>query len=177
MIKTDYEVRAKEFIKEFAPYLKGIRVTRSNSYKVHDAVRRFNIDKKRKVKVDSGASRIVLITSDYVVKLDFGTTWAGNSKTEMLGYQKAQKDGYEYLLAKISLYKYHNRSFFIMPRARVAATLTWEGQKRLWCKLTKGEQRYLRENFEDLHDSNWGSLNGRPVLIDYAWNDFKKYLL
>lgn len=177
MIKSDYEVRAKEFIKEFAPYLKGIHVTRSNSYKVRDAVRRFNVDKKRNVKVDSGASRIVLITSDYVVKLDFGTTWAGNSKTEMLGYQQAQKDGYEYLLAKISLYKYRNRSFFIMPRARVAATLTWQGQKKLWFKLTEGEREYLRKNFEDLHDSNWGSLNGRPVLIDYAWNDFKKYLL
>mgnify|MGYP003418272105 CR=1 FL=1 len=176
MIKTDYEVRAKAFIKEFAPYLKGIRVTRSNSYKIRDAVRRFNVDKKRNVKVDSGASRIVLITSDYVVKLDFGTTWAGNSKSEMLGYQQAQKDGYEYLLAKISLYKYHNRSFFIMPRARVAGTLTWQGQKKLWFKLTDKEQDYLRNNFDDLHNNNWGSLNGRPVLIDYAWNDFK-YLL
>lgn len=176
MTKNDYEVRAKEFIKEFAPYLKGIRVTKSNSYKIHDAVRRFNVDKKRKVKVASGASRIAFITSDYVVKLDFGTTWAGNSKTEMLGYQQAQKDGYEYLLAKISLYKCRNRSFFIMPRARVAETLTWQGQKRLWDKLAEGEQRYIRDNFGDLHSNNWGSLNGRPILIDYAWNDFK-YLL
>lgn len=89
MIKNDYEVRAKKFIKEFAPYLKGIRITKSNSYKICDAVRRFNADKKRNVKVDSGVSRIVLITSDYVIKLDFGTTWAGNSETEMLGYQQA----------------------------------------------------------------------------------------
>lgn len=176
MIKNDYEVRAKEFIKEFAPYLKGIRIAKYNSYKIHDAVRRFNSDKKRNVKVASGASRIALITSDYVVKLDFGTTWAGNSKTEMLGYQQAQKDGYEYLLAKISLYKYRNRSFFIMPRARVAETLTFKGQRRLWFKLTEDERKYIRDNFEDLHDNNWGSLNGRPVLIDYAWNDFK-YLL
>ena len=176
MIKTDYEVRAKAFIKEFAPYLKGIRVTRSNSYKIYDAVRRFNVDKKRNVKVASGASRIALITSDYVVKLDFGTTWAGNSKTEMLGYQQAQKDGYEYLLAKISLYKCCNRSFFIMPRARVAETLTWRGQKRLWDKLTEDERRYIHDNFEDLHENNWGSLNGKLILIDYAWNNFK-YLL
>ena len=176
MIKTDYEVRAKAFIKEFAPYLKGIRVTRSNSYKIYDAVRRFNVDKKRNVKVASGASRIALITSDYVVKLDFGTTWAGNSKTEMLGYQQAQKDGYEYLLAKISLYKCCNRSFFIMPRARVAETLTWRGQKRLWNKLTEDERRYIHDNFEDLHENNWGSLNGKLILIDYAWNNFK-YLL
>ena len=176
MIKTDYEVRAKAFIKEFAPYLKGIRVTRSNSYRIYDAVRRFNVDKKRNVKVASGASRIALITSDYVVKLDFGTTWAGNSKTEMLGYQQAQKDGYEYLLAKISLYKCCNRSFFIMPRARVAETLTWRGQKRLWDKLTEDERSYIRDNFEDLHENNWGSLNGKLILIDYAWNNFK-YLL
>ena len=176
MIKTDYEVRAKAFIKEFAHYLKGIRVTRSNSYKIYDAVRRFNDDKKRNVKVASGASRIALITSDYVVKLDFGTTWAGNSKTEMLGYQQAQKDGYEYLLAKISLYKCCNRSFFIMPRARVAETLTWRGQKRLWDKLTEDERRYIHDNFEDLHENNWGSLNGKLILIDYAWNNFK-YLL
>lgn len=176
MIKNDYEIRAKEFVKEFAPYLKGIRVTKPNSYKVHDAVHRFNTDKKRNVKVASGASRIVFITSDYVVKLDFGTTWAGNSKSEMLGYQQAQKDGYEYLLAKISLYKCRNRSFFIMPRARVAETLTFKGQRRLWLKLTEDERKYIRDNFEDLHDNNWGSLNGRPVLIDYAWNDFKRLL-
>ena len=176
MVKSDYEVRAQQFIKEFAPYLKGIRVSKSNSYKVREAVRKFNADKNRNIKVASGASRIALITSDYVVKLDFGTTWAGNSATEMRGYEQAKKDGYEYLLAKISLYKCRNRKFYIMPRARVAETLTWKGQKRLWYKLTEDEQRYIRNNFEDLHDSNWGSLHGRPVLIDYAWNDFK-YLL
>lgn len=177
MIKNDYEVRAKKFIKEFAPYLKGIRITKSNSYKICDAVRRFNADKKRNVKVDSGVSRIVLIASDYVIKLDFGTTWAGNSETEMLGYQQAQKDGFEYLLAKISLYKYRNRSFFIMPRARVATTLTWGSQRKLWHRLTENERRCLCDNFEDLHKNNWGSLHGKLVLIDYAWNDFKKYLL
>lgn len=176
MIKSDYEVRAQKFIKEFAPYLKGIRVAKYNSYKIHDAVRRFNVDKKRNVKVASGVSRIALIASDYVAKLDFGTTWAGNSATEMLGYKQAKKDGYEYLLAKISFYKYRNRKFYIMPRARVAETLTWQGQKKLWYKLTEDEQRYICDHFEDLHDSNWGSLRGRPVLIDYAWNDFK-YLL
>ena len=176
MVKSDYEVRAQQFIKEFAPYLKGIRVSKSNSYKVREAVRKFNADKNRNIKVASGASRIALITSDYVVKLDFGTTWAGNSATEMRGYEQAKKDGYEYLLAKISLYKCRNRKFYIMPRARVAETLTWQGQKKLWYKLTEDEQRYIRNNFEDLHDSNWGSLHGRPVLIDYAWNDFK-YLL
>lgn len=176
MIKTDYEVRAKAFIKEFAPYLKGIRVTRSNSYKIYDAVRRFNIDKKRNVKVASGASRIALITSDYVVKLDFGTTWAGNSKTEMRGYEQAKNDGYEYLLAKISLYKYGNRKFYIMPRAKVAITLTRKTQISLWQKLTEDEQKYIHKNFEDLHENNWGSLHGRLVLIDYAWNEFK-YLL
>lgn len=176
MFKSDYEVRAQQFINEFAPYLKGVRVNKSNSHKVREAVRRFNVDKKRNVKVASGASRIVLITSDYVVKLDFGTTWAGNSATEMRGYEQAKKDGYEYLLAKISLYKCRNRKFYIMPRARVAGTLTWQGKQRLWFKLTKEEQKYISDNFEDLHDSNWGSLHGRPVLIDYAWNDFK-YLL
>ena len=176
MIKTNYEVRAQAFIKEFAPYLKGIRITKSNLHLVRDAVRRFNVDKKRNIKVASGASRIALITSDYVVKLDYRTTWAGNSHTEMQGYEQAKKDGYDYLLAKISLYKYRNRCFFIMPRARVAETLTFKGQKRLWFKFTEDERKYIRDNFEDLHDSNWGSLHGRPVLIDYAWNDFK-YLL
>ena len=173
MIKTDYEVRARAFIKEFAPYLKGIRITKSNLHLVRDAVRRFNVDKKRSVKVANGASRIVFITSDYVVKLDYGITWAGNSKSELLGYLKAKEDGYEYLFAKISPFKCRNRNFYIMPRARVAETLTFKGQKRLWFKFTKDERKYIRDNFEDLHDSNWGSLSGKPVLIDYAWNDFK----
>ena len=173
MIKSDYEKRAQQFIKEIAPYLKGIRINKSNSHKIREAIRQFNVDKKRNVKIDSGASRIVFITSDYVVKLDFGTTWAGNSATEMRGYAQAEEDGYEYLLAKISLYKYHNRKFYIMPRARVAETFTFMGRERLWAKLAKDEVRYIRDNFSDIHESNWGSLNGRPVLIDYAWNDYK----
>ena len=173
MIKTDYEVRAQAFIREFAPYLKGIRITKSSLHLVRDAVRRFNVDKKRSVKVANGASRIVFITSDYVIKLDYGVTWAGNSKSELLGYLKAKEDGYEYLLAKISPFKCRNRNFYIMPRARVASTLTAMGQNRIWNKFTEHERKYLLKNFEDLHEYNWGSLHGRPVLIDYAWNDFK----
>ena len=177
MIKNDYEVRAKKFINEFAPYLKGIRITKSNSHAITKVkfyyIVRSNKNNARNTRINFNIALLIDIKAANCLT----NSWAGNSKTEMLGYQQAQKDGFEYLLAKISLYKYRNRSFFIMPRAKVATTLAWKSQERLWYKLTEDERRYLRDNFEDLHRNNWGSLNGKLVLIDYAWNDFKKYLL
>ena len=173
MIKNDYEVRAKKFIQDFAPYLKGIRLSHGNKYKVYDAVRRFNVDKKRNVKVASGASRIALITSDYVIKLDLGTTWAGNCKSEMLEYLSAQQRGFEHLLAKITHYKYKNRNFYIMPKATVAENLTFRTQRKLFDSLSDEEREYLRENIQDIHNANWGSLNGKFIVIDYAWNCFR----
>lgn len=173
MIKNNYEVRAQKFIKEFAPYLKGIRVSKNNLYKIQSAVRQFNVDKKRNVKVSSGVSRVVLITSDYVIKLDLGTTWAGNSKSEMRAYVHAQSLGFEHLLAKITHYKHKNRNFYIMPRVKVAYDLRYETRNRLYVSLSDEEKNYLRENIDDMHDANWGSLNGEFIVIDYAWNDFK----
>lgn len=173
MIKNDYEVRAKKFIKEFAPYLKGIRVCKANKHLISMAVRQFNAEKKRNVKIASGTSRIAFITSDYVIKLDLGTTWAGNSRSEMLAYAQAVQDGYDYLFAKISHYKYRGRNYYIMPKAKIADSYRLSNQRNLWRSLSEDGRKYLDENINDLHNSNWGVIKGKVVIIDYAFNDFR----
>ena len=174
MIKNDYETRAKKFIREITPYLKGIAANKANLYKIRAAVEKFNNEKHRKVIVSSGASRIVLVTSDYVIKLNCGTTWAGNCETELLAYNKTKEAGYEYLLAKISYYRFGNRNYYIMPRATIAEELLFDYTVRLWKQLSEDELHWLRDNFYDIHDANWGTLNGKLVIIDYAFNGFRK---
>ena len=174
MIKNDYEIRAKKFIREIAPYLKGISVNKANLYKIRSAVAKFNNEKHRKVIVSSGASRIVFVTSDYVIKLNCGTTWAGNCETELLAYNKTKEAGYEYLLAKISHYKFRNRNYYIMPRATIAEELSCAYADRLWKQLSEDELHWLHDNFYDMHSANWGTLNGKLVIIDYAFNRFRK---
>ena len=70
-MKKSYETRAKKFIRDFFPYL-----AKELDYAVHPlagamrAVTDFNLAHHRNVEVRNGATRIVFITSDYVVKME-----------------------------------------------------------------------------------------------------------
>lgn len=172
MIKNNYEARAQKFIQELYPYLHNIRISSNSMWKIRKAVDKFNKEKNRKVLVFSGASRVVFVTSDYVVKLDKNTAWAGNSARELLAYERAVNEGYEHLFAKISSFKHKHRTFYIMPRAKIAMNLSYKRQSKLWKSLTKAETNFINENISDLHDENWGTLHGKFIVFDYAWNYF-----
>ena len=71
-MKSSYIDRAKKFIAQIYPYI--IAYVKNNTvYHYERAVRAFNIEHHRKVKVHNGAVRVVFITSDYVVKLVYDT--------------------------------------------------------------------------------------------------------
>ena len=109
-MKTNYEVRAKKFIQQVADYIENCYVPDD----FNEAIERYNEAKKRHVRVESGACRVVLITSDYVVKIDYNPQKIeifGGCEDEYEFYQYAKDDGYEYLFAKSqSLYTMGARS-------------------------------------------------------------------
>lgn len=166
-MKTSYEVRAKKFIQQIAEYLK-------NCYMPDDferAIKRYNEAKKRHVRVESGACRVVLITSDYVVKIDYNPTkiqYFGGCEDECEFYRRAEDDGYEYLFAKITKFVCHGRAFYIMPR------IGGIGLDKM-TNWSIDEEEYVYNNVEDLHEWNIGYKNNIGIVIDYACNEYMRH--
>ena len=142
-----YEERAMDFIKEL------YEVKGKNTFEKNYGVRRIvaeylSLHPRRRVKVEEGAARTAIITSDYVIY--------------------ACDHGMEYLLAKPTRFKYKRMNFYIYPRAKVYLDMT--RPKRWYDELTYNEQSFVDE-ICDLHAGNIGFLHGRLCIIDYAMNN------
>ena len=159
-MKNNYEVRAMKFITLIAPYIAGC----VDKWDYFYAVARFNHDYKRNVKVCNGATRIALITSDYVIKFNYGKRVRdyGGCRDEMRMYKRAEKDGYAYLFAKITAKIYNHKTYYIMPK------ISYIGRGGMWKHLSCDEYDYICDNLYDMHEYNYGYKNGKPVIIDYA---------
>lgn len=166
-MKNGYEVRAQKFIQKFYEFY-------AENIDIDDACFYFNSTyHNQKIHVESGATRHALITSDYVIKIDKKpngyTKRFGTCKTEYKNYQIAVRDGFEYMFAKITVYKYMGITWYIMPRVK--------GIGDKCCRdatyyMTKREKEWIAENgFFDLHYNNYGWKNRHIVLIDYASRD------
>lgn len=159
-----YEVRAQKFIQQIFPFLDDL----TDKFMVNEGVWAFNYTHKRKVRVSSGLTRIALITSDYVVKFDYDKEQIrtfGGCEDEMEIYDEAEADGFEYLFAKITPYKYEGYTFYIMPRIKGVG----RGFDDAWEYLTDAETDWLCEHrVADLHCHNFGWRNGHVCLIDYG---------
>lgn len=160
----NYEERAKDFVKEIFPYIKEC----TEPWEAEDKVDEFNASFSRAVRVNHGIARIALITSDYVVKFNYDqyeVESVGGGEEEVEMYANAVRDGFDYLLAKITRYEYNGRTFYIMPRIRGVGTghgyaqMYMTREERLWCQ---------RWQLSDLHCNNYGFRNGHICLIDYA---------
>lgn len=163
-----YEERAMDFIKEL------YEVKGNNTFKKNYGVRRIvaeylSLHPRRRVKVEEGAARTTIITSDYVIKIDTGyPDTYGGCEQEMEFYDYACDHGMEYLLAKPTLFKYKRINFYIYPRVRVQTSMK---HRRDWySELTYDEQSFVDE-ICDLHAGNIGFLHGRLCIIDYAMNN------
>jgi len=166
-MKTNYEIRAKKFIQQIAEYIENCYMP--NDF--NEAIERYNEAKKRHVRVESGSCRIVLITSDYVVKVDYNPAQIknfGGCEDEYEFYQHAEDDGYEYLFAKITKFMYNGRAFYIMPR------IGGIGSDKL-THWSIDEEEYVYNNVEDLHEWNIGYKNNIGIVIDYACNEFMRH--
>jgi hypothetical protein len=160
MKKNSYEERAKRFIAQIFPYLDECYDHEEREY----AVAQFNEDYHRKVFYTHGMSRYALVTSDYVVKVDYQATRWGNCEDEMELYEEAERDGFAYLFAKISRYDYEGVSFYIMPRIYGIGRFFYDADEY----LTAEESDWCWDHVRDLHNENYGWKNGHVIIFDYA---------
>lgn len=163
-MKSNYITRAKKFLAQIAPYLERFK-------NVNEAVCEFNYDHRRNVIVKRGMTRYALLSSDYVVKWDYNEQHVqrfGGCENEFSIYQQAENAGYGYLFAQITPVEGYKKKFYIMPRIDKIAMDA--GKDCIDEYLTEDEQEYIYWDLcvGDIHDENWGFLNGDPVLIDYA---------
>lgn len=163
-----YEERAMDFIKELYE-VKGNNTFFKTNYGVRRIVAVYlSLHPRRRVKVEEGAARTAIITSDYVIKIDTGyPDTYGGCEQEMEFYDYACDSGMEYLLAKPTRFKYKGMNFYIYPRASVYASM--KHSRRWYDELTHDEQSFVDE-ICDLHKGNIGFLHGRLCIIDYAMN-------
>ena len=172
MIKNDYITRAKKFVDKFDKYLE-VSPYKNIGTAIIDAVFQFNCEHKRqKIKLSSGGTRKALITSDYVIKIDFRETHWGTCDTEYKMWHEAVKDGMEDIFVPITKYK---ARYYIMPRVTALNQdkyLEWReaGKVDPIDKFTKEQIDYLNDNIEDLHCGNVGYWHRKPVVLDYAAN-------
>ena len=167
-MKSDYRIRAKKFLKSIFPYIDGYMW---DFDEVMYQVEKYNYDKKRHVIVSRGSARIVLITSDYVIKWDYDSDYVeeiGGCDDEYLAYQEATKAGYSYLFAEATLIEYNGFSFMVMPRIKRIGRSNNGGDIKAY--LTPDEYEWVFKFNNDLHSYNWGIRNGKACLIDYAFS-------
>lgn len=169
-MKTPYAYRAEKFIKILFPYIKEeLEKKKRSTVDMRACVDAFNKEKKRKVVFDSGASRAVFISSDYVVKVDLKEkSFAGTSENEYKMYLFAQKEGFDYLFAPSSRIEHCGYFFYVMPR--VHNIDKWRDEDYFYEDLNEEEYGFIEAFINDIHGGNFGYLHHKLVLIDYAWN-------
>ena len=168
-MKSNYEIRARRFAHQIYPYVTDCKTV--SDY--HRAISRFNCEHNRKVRVANGETRVVLITSDYVLKIDYGNKQKryGGCADEYLAYQKVRRDGFSHLFAKIAPVMVNEMVFYVMPRVdKIGAEYNDYDDVYETYGLTEEESDYLSENFYDLHHENYGHMHGHVVVVDYAFS-------
>lgn len=163
-MRNSYEVRARKFIRQIYNYICECEDVVEYEW----AVNKFNHDHHRNVQIANGLTRVVLITSDYVIKMNCGyasnlSRW-GTCETEIGLYKEAVRDGFDYLFAKPTEIEYQGLTFCIMPRITGIGRTPYDADEY----LTEEEKDWVWERVSDLHNGNYGWRKGRPVIIDYA---------
>jgi hypothetical protein len=113
---------------------------------------------------------VCFITSDYVIKYDFGSYRNvhdfGSCADEVKLYALAEKEGFAHLLAKPTMVEYMGHSFCIMPRIPGIGKYQYD----VYEYLVGDECDWVMEHIYDVHNQNYGWKEGHPVIIDYACN-------
>ena len=168
-MRNSYEVRAQKFIREIFPFLTDC----VDCWDYEDAVYNYMIEHpRRKVRFDHGMTRVAIITSDYVVKIDYSDDHIkdfGGGEQEILFYQMAEREGMAHLFAKISRYDFGGRRFYIMPRVKGIDEYRWEDA---WFFMSDEEHEWCEDHhLYDLHSKNYGLVNGKVCIFDYGAYD------
>ena len=115
-------------------------------------------------KLDFGATRYVIVGSNFVIKIDkksdeYFIPKYGNNQSEYAFFKR-----YSSVLPLCPcqmIYK-NNHSYLIMPKCKKVGKLRLENYF--------DSDDFLDYNLSDVHEDNIGLLNKTPVIIDYAAN-------
>lgn len=168
-MKSNYKTRAKKFIAQLFPFIEIAFYTDNSEMKkrlLFSGVEQYcQYYSKRVVKSNRGISRVALITSDYVVKIDYNEdSGFGCSYDEVEAYEYAYENGYAEYFAEITEYYYEGFPFYIMPLVKHINDDDYD----VYEYLHGDAYHWISENFYDLHSGNYGWKNGHPVIFDYA---------
>lgn len=115
-------------------------------------------------KLDFGATRFVIVGSNFVIKIDkksakYCITKYGNNQSEYAFFKK-----YSSVLPLCPCQMIHknDHSYLIMPKCKKVGKLRFEN--------CFDSNDFLGYNLFDVHEDNIGLLNKTPVIIDYAAN-------
>ena len=115
-------------------------------------------------KLDFGATRYVIVGSNFVIKIDkksdeYFIPKYGNNQSEFAFFKK-----YSTVLPLCPCQMIHknDHSYLIMPKCKKVGKLRFENYF--------DSNDFLDYNLFDVHESNIGLLNKTPVIIDYAAN-------
>ena len=160
---SDYVKRATKFINLFVTDMKLTNKKRSDYHTMIRIVCDFNATHQRRVQIARGASRICLISSDYVVKWDYDYCGFGGCEDECQMYEIAEAEGYAYLFAKPTPIEVKGMTFYIMPRIRNIGRKT-----NIEDRLNEEEWDFVNAHIRDLHYRNYGFRDEMPIIVDYA---------
>lgn len=169
-MRSDYRIRASRFLNEIAPMLVECfdnECSYNTEVNVSRAINWYNHHMHRAIKVYHGATRIALVTSDYVIKFDYNphnVADFGGCEDEVKMYRYAKQHGYGRLFAPITRVTVENHNFYIMPRVR------YIGSMQNLIGWTDEEIDWVYDYVFDIHEYNFGKIDGHAVLIDYAAN-------
>ena len=172
-MKKSYIERAMRMAEILSSYMNSYNEMESIYAKCKMAVMEYNERHKHSsMGFESGSTRLAFIVSDYVLKVDYRAVKSyGNSESELKAWEFIREDGMEKYFAEIT--KYISKSgitFYIMPRISHVGDYGGDWLLDYLYEHDAYAYGFIQENFEDLHDYNFGIKHGHPVIIDYAWN-------
>ena len=122
--------------------------------------------KRYGVHIEAGCFRYTMIPQgcDFVIK--FGKDKYGNRQCarEQAIYRKSvEADLSEYFAKLYGTFRYHNHIFYVFQKVDMS------GVRGHFSTRNQALRDFISENdICDLHGENYGKINGRPVLCDYA---------
>ena len=158
-----YQMRAYRFIRAMFDFVENWTDVHALEYALEEMYWRVG----EEAILEMGSSRMVIVGEDFAIKWDYdeeNVRKTGGCEDEFRKYRISLSSGYAYLLAPIFRVYYRQHYFFIMPRVDEVGS----GEKNIFDFISGDESMWLAEHVGDLHSWNWGMLNGRPVIIDYA---------
>lgn len=115
-------------------------------------------------KLDFGATRYVIVGSNFVIKIDkksdgYFIPKYGNNQSEYAFFKRYSAN---LPLCPCQMIYKNNHSYLIMPKCKKIGKLHLENYF--------DSDDFLDYNLSDIHEYNIGLLNKTPVIIDYAAN-------